>query len=175
MFTTLTTLLTLLALTSASPLPPTHDLSKRYTSVRIQSNRDGRCLYPFGIYEDGTEVVTSDCYDSPTWDINPGSGSITLHGTGYALDAGTGTQNNEGLKLWTSYPGLYQQTWTLASDNTIRISGGNQCLDEGPDQKPQTYECFTGNENQIWYLLNVPTGEETGDAAAGTLVNITGA
>ncbi|WWC59783.1 uncharacterized protein I303_102345 [Kwoniella dejecticola CBS 10117] len=133
----------------ASPL----DLNKRYTSVRIQSYRDGKCLTPSGsAWTNGTPVVAVNCSQAARWNINPGSGSVILYGTNYALDAGLGTQNNEGVKLWTSYPGLFQQTWYLTNDNRIALSGGNQCLDEGLNG-PQTYQCTTGNTNQIWYIL----------------------
>ncbi|WVW81161.1 hypothetical protein I302_103152 [Kwoniella bestiolae CBS 10118] len=118
-------LLPLLALISASPI-------KRYSGVKIQSYRD---------------------HKSQTWDINPGSGSVVLHSDPkFALDAGTGRDNNEIVKLWTSYPTLFQQTWYLTGDNRIAITGGDQCLDEG-DNGSQTWKCTTGNTNQIWFII----------------------
>ncbi|WWD22620.1 hypothetical protein CI109_107113 [Kwoniella shandongensis] len=147
--TTLIPLLSFLALASASPLA----LTKRYSGVKIQSYRDHKCLSPISdSTSDGTLVTTVDCANAKTWDINPGSGSVILHGVGLALDAGTGADNNEIVKLWTSYPTLFQQTWYLTGDNRIAITGGNQCLDEG-DNGPQTYQCTTGNTNQIWNII----------------------
>lgn len=55
--------------------------------------------------------------------------------------------NNQGLKLWTCYPGLFQQTWYYTDDRRIAITGGNQCLDEGTNGV-QTYQCTPGNTNQ---------------------------
>ncbi|KAK8847670.1 hypothetical protein IAR55_005529 [Kwoniella newhampshirensis] len=153
MFTSIVSLLIIalfvLLTTSAAPTSNTNILVKRYTGVKIQSYRDGLCLRPTGVrWGDGTQVLSTTCDMGALWDINPGSGSLVLSGTTLALDAGTGTENKEIVKLWTSYPGLYQQTWYLTTDDRIAITGGNQCLDEGPDG-PQTYQCTTGNTNQI--------------------------
>ncbi|AFR92718.1 hypothetical protein C343_00602 [Cryptococcus neoformans C23] len=142
------TLLPLLALVSAAPF------TKRYTGAKIQSGRDGKCLSPnSNDNSNGVPVVTVNCDQAKTWDINPGSGSVILHGTNFALDAGTGSDNNEGVKIWTSYPGLFQQTWFLTGDQRIAITGGNQCLDEG-DNGPQTYQCTPYNTNQVWNILD---------------------
>ncbi|KAK8844827.1 hypothetical protein IAR55_006677 [Kwoniella newhampshirensis] len=151
----------LLASVAASPTPI---ISKRYTGVKIQSYRDGKCLNPISSQVgDGTLVVTIDCGNAATWDINPGSGSVILHGVGLALDAGTGADNNEIVKLWTSYPTLFQQTWYLTGDQRIAITGGNQCLDEG-ENGPQTYQCTTGNTNQIWNIID--GGSSSGPASS---------
>ncbi|EIW71520.1 hypothetical protein TREMEDRAFT_27944 [Tremella mesenterica DSM 1558] len=133
-------------LTDASPV------YKRYTSQRIQSvSQKGQCLSPVGwpnvTLSNGVQVGSVDCDQAPGWDISPGSGSVILSGTNYALDAGTGKDNNEIVKIWQSYPGLFQQTWYLTPDSRIAITGGNQCLDQGP-VGPQTYQCTTGNTNQ---------------------------
>ncbi|WVQ79830.1 hypothetical protein IAT38_001930 [Cryptococcus sp. DSM 104549] len=144
--------LTALLLTLSLPLTLAHPLTKRYSGVKIQSARDNLCLNFVGrVHADGVPVSTIDCRVAAKWDISPGSGSVILHGTNYALDAGTGDQNNEALKIWTSYPGLFQQTWYLTDDDHIAITGGNQCLDEG-DNGPQTYNCFGDNINQIWRI-----------------------
>ncbi|ODN74516.1 hypothetical protein L202_06892 [Cryptococcus amylolentus CBS 6039] len=150
--------LALTSLTSASPLPnEPRGLAKRATNMRIKSYRDGTCLTGAGgKWGIGTAITTGLCSEAPTWTINNnGSGSIILEPSNttpqLALDAGTGTDNNEGVKLWTSYPGLFQQTWYYTDDNRIAITGGDQCLDQG-DDGPQTYQCTTGNTNQIWYL-----------------------
>ncbi|OXC64430.1 hypothetical protein AYX13_06175 [Cryptococcus neoformans] len=153
MFTTLVALLSIVSLAAASPLPEARSLHKRYTHVQIQSHRNGECLVPEGVkWGNGFQVITKPCEQATWWDINPGSGSILLSGTTMALDAGTGTENNEIVKIWESYPGLFQQTWYLTPDNRIAITGGDQCLDQG-DNGPQTYQCTTGNTNQVWYLI----------------------
>nr|XP_019046844.1 hypothetical protein I302_03447 [Kwoniella bestiolae CBS 10118]OCF25774.1 hypothetical protein I302_03447 [Kwoniella bestiolae CBS 10118] len=136
----LITLISFLSMVASSPV------EKRYSTVKIRAARDNRCLSPAGArWTDGTQVVTVDCAFAARWDINPGSGSVILHGSTYALDAGTGSTNN--AQLATSTPGAFQQTWYLTTDNRIAITGGNQCLDEG-DNGPQTYQCTTGNTNQ---------------------------
>ncbi|OCF33768.1 hypothetical protein I316_04480 [Kwoniella heveanensis BCC8398] len=136
-----------LAFTSASPI------EKRYTGVKIQSGRDSLCLQPFGAWTNGTTVGTIDCAQAASWNINPGSGSVILTGTTWALQAaGGGNTNNAGLQLWKSVPGTFAQTWYLTTDNRIAITGGTQCLDEG-DNGPQTYQCTTGNTNQAWNIL----------------------
>lgn len=87
-------LLPLLALVSATPF------TKRYSGAKIQSYRDGKCLSPnSNDYSNGVQVVTVNCDQAKTWDINPGSGSVILHGTNFALDAGTGADNNEIVKV----------------------------------------------------------------------------
>lgn len=166
----------------------TRDLEKRYTGVKIQANRDGQCLHVFargGIYN-GIPVTSVDCTVAVTWNISPGSGSVILaqHAPDFALDAGTNPTNGGKLKvsallrrtaggadaqLWTSYPGLPQQTWYLTNDNRIAITGGTQCLDQGADRNPQTWQCTTGNTNQsasdrtarrrlmsVWRLMGGP-------------------
>ncbi|OWZ34691.1 hypothetical protein C356_05235 [Cryptococcus neoformans c45] len=153
MFTTLVALLSIVSLAAASPLPEARSLHERYSLVQIQSHRNGECLVPEGAkWGNGFQVITKPCEQAAWWDINPGSGSILLSGSTMALDAGTGTENNEIVKIWESYPGLFQQTWYLTPDNRIAITGGDQCLDQG-DNGPQTYQCTTGNTNQVWYLI----------------------
>jgi len=130
-------------------------MAKRYMGVRIVSGRDGKCLAADPNPGIGSAVQTFDCnlnYLYPmNWDINPGSGSIILSGSSLALDAGSSPGDNGALKVWTSYPSLYQQTWYLTRDNRIAITGGDQCLDEG-DNGIQTYQCATGNTNQVFYI-----------------------
>ncbi|WWC67408.1 uncharacterized protein I206_101316 [Kwoniella pini CBS 10737] len=156
-------LLFLLAFASIVFLDPqtfaTRLLGKRFTSVKIQSHRSLKCLSPIGNpadWADGTTVTSVDCSTAVNWDVNPGSGSIVISGTKWALDAGTGDQNNAIIKLWDSYPGLFQQTWYLTEDERIAITNGSQCLDEGNDG-PQTYTCVTGNNNQVWTILEATT------------------
>lgn len=130
-------------------------MQKRYTNQVIKSYRTGTCLTLQGGVQivDGSLLRVGDCATATRWDISPGSGSVIVSGTNFALDAGTNPHNNVPAKVWTSFPGLTQQTWYLTPDNRIAITGGNQCLDEG-DNGPQTYQCTTGNTNQIWYVSN---------------------
>ena len=131
-------------------------LNKRYTNSVIQSGRNGQCLsLPAGVSaSNGVGLVTTSCNTATRWDINPGSGSVIVSGTNFALDAGVPQGNNAIAKVWQSYPGSPQQTWFLTTDNRIAVTGGNQCLDQG-DNGPQTYQCTTGNTNQgkSMYLL----------------------
>ncbi|KAK8869443.1 hypothetical protein IAR55_000007 [Kwoniella newhampshirensis] len=141
-------------------------LTKRDTNQLIYAGqRDNLCISVQGGYNttdslgfetgntgltDGIPVVSVPCHQATRWDIQQGSGSILASGTNFALDAGSNPGNNGALKIWTSYPGLYQQTWYYTDDQRIAITGGDQCLDEG-DNGVQTYQCTTGNTNQIWY------------------------
>jgi hypothetical protein len=132
---------------------------KQADNQLIQSTLSGRCLSPpsgaagvaVGAIGIETNVVTVDCNDAAAWNISPGSGSVILSGTDYTLDAGENPGSTGGLKvsdnigavliilLYTSYPGLQQQTWYLTDDNHIAITGGNQCLTEtgsGPNYTP---------------------------------------
>ncbi|ORX35169.1 hypothetical protein BD324DRAFT_121509 [Kockovaella imperatae] len=146
-------LLPLLVSVSATPI------QKRYNRALIVSGRDGKCLVAAPKTGSGSPVTSEDCANTQGgkyWNINPGSGSIILSGTEslpepLALDAGSTPGNFGSLKVWTSYPGLYQQTWFLTGDNRIAITGGDQCLDEG-DNGIQTYQCTTGNTNQVFYV-----------------------
>jgi hypothetical protein len=100
----------------SAPTPASGGLHKRFTGVRIKSFRTGECLSTVGGREgianvtDGTRVQSIDCRHATRWDINPGSGSVLLTGTNFALDAGVNPANNVPAKVWTSYPGLTQQT-----------------------------------------------------------------
>ncbi|ORX38866.1 ricin B lectin domain-containing protein [Kockovaella imperatae] len=128
-------------------------IQKRYSGVTIRSYRTGTCLnLQAGVtIQNGSPVWVGDCSTATLWDINPGSGSVLVHGTNFALDAGENPHNFVPAKVWQSYPGLTQQTWYLTPDNRIAITGGTMCLDEG-DNGPQTYQCTTGDTNQIWYV-----------------------
>jgi len=145
--------LALVALLAGSAFASPTPAQKRYSGVTIRSYRTGTCLTLQGGVQivDGSLLRVGDCSTATKWDINPGSGSVIVSGTNFALDAGTNPHNNVPAKVWQSYPGLTQQTWYLTDDNRIAITGGNQCLDEG-DNGPQTYQCTTGNTNQIWYV-----------------------
>jgi hypothetical protein len=95
------TFLLLLALaTSASPV-------KRANNQLIVSSRDQKCLSPAGgaaavaanQVGNGTPLVTMDCSQAAGWDISPGSGSVLLTGTNFAMDAGSSPGNNGLLKV----------------------------------------------------------------------------
>jgi hypothetical protein len=170
MFIPLTALLALLPTLLAHPF-------KRATGQTISAGRDNLCLSVEGgsaaisSLSAGVKVVSLPCEQASTWDISSGSGSVVVSGnSGFALDAGSDPGNNGGLKVWNSYPGLFQQTWVvfshvvgeelmrgirwyLTGDNRIAITGGDQCLDEG-DNGVQTYRCTPGNTNQgLYYAL----------------------
>ena len=87
-------------------------VEKRYSGVYIVAGRNGQCLHTDSSRGSGAVIVTRDCNSAGTtrWDINPGSGSVVVSGTSFALDAGSSPGNNGGVKIWQSYPGLYQQT-----------------------------------------------------------------
>ena len=107
MFTSATfILLSLLAAStsvSASPI-------KRANNQLIVSTRDNKCLSPAGgaaavttgQVGNGTPLVTLDCAQAAGWDISPGSGSVVLTGTNYAMDAGSAPGNNGQLKVCPS-------------------------------------------------------------------------
>jgi hypothetical protein len=108
----LATIALLALLPTLLALPTTS--TKRANSVQISAGRDGLCLSIQGgngaQYYAGLPVVSLPCGQASYWDISPGSGSVILSNTDFALDAGSTPGNNGGLKIWTSYPGLYQQT-----------------------------------------------------------------
>ncbi len=101
-------LLSLLGLTQGGPI------SKRATKQYIYAGRDGLCLSLGGgsgtIPYNGAPVISLPCAGASVWDISPGSGSVILSGTNFALDAGSNPGDHGSLKVWQSYPGLYQQT-----------------------------------------------------------------
>jgi hypothetical protein len=94
--------LILLSLTTsyASPI-------KRANNQLIVSGRDNKCLSPAGgaaavaagQVGNGTPLVTLDCAQAAGWDISPGSGSVILSGTSFAMDAGNNPGNNGQLKV----------------------------------------------------------------------------
>jgi opacity protein-like surface antigen len=93
-------------LASASPV------QKRATNQLIKSYRTGTCLTLQGGVQiiDGSALKVGDCNTATRWDISYGSGSVTVSGMNFALDAGVNPHNNVPAKVWTSYPGLSQQT-----------------------------------------------------------------
>jgi hypothetical protein len=81
---------------SASPI-------KRANNQLIVSTRDNLCLSPVGgaaavstgQVGNGSPLVTMECGAAVGWDISPGSGSVILAGTSFAMDAGV--PGNNGL------------------------------------------------------------------------------
>ena len=110
MLSQLTALSVLATLALAAPLT-----KRATTTAKIQGN-NGQCLGYSGstsVY-DGTPLGGVDCNSESAiqWVFTPQSpSSITPLGhSDFALDAGTNPEDFGKLKLWTSYPGLYQQT-----------------------------------------------------------------
>lgn len=93
------------------------------TGVRIRADQsDNMCLSttPKDGPSDGTLLSLRDCGilmggSTSNWIISPGSGSVILAGNHaggktFALDAGNPLVEGSTAKIWTSYPGLMQQT-----------------------------------------------------------------
>ena len=92
--------------TAVSTAAPAATLGKRLSGVQIKAGGGDFCLQPVDpdyCPESDIQVVTLPCAEAVyTWDINPGSGSITL--TDYpdlALDAGEQPQNGGQVKVGT--------------------------------------------------------------------------
>lgn len=96
----------LLPATLAAPL------QKRVIGATIKSGRTGECLSlrRATSLSDGEVLTTLPCGEATRWDLNYGSGSIFVVGTGFALDAGVPQGNNSPVKVWKSYPCSPQQT-----------------------------------------------------------------
>jgi hypothetical protein len=105
----------LLSLACASPI-------KRANNQLIVSSRDQKCLSPAGgaaavaagQITNGTPLVSMDCAQAAGWDISPGSGSVVLTGTSYAMDAGSNPGNNGQLKVCLA---LFDITRTMSCRN----------------------------------------------------------
>lgn len=106
----LLTILPLVVVTLASPTINLRANTRRYTGAYIVSARTGQCLSSIPRNGVGAPVFLNDCSNTVRWDINPGLGSVIVSGTDLALDAGVSPGDGQALKIWTSYPGLYQQT-----------------------------------------------------------------
>ncbi|WWC86612.1 uncharacterized protein L201_001489 [Kwoniella dendrophila CBS 6074] len=137
-------------------------IEKRYTAIKIKSNRNNQCLSPIGhksTWHIGTKVGTAPCDQAALWNASPGSGSVALFDTDLVLGAGTGTQDGESLYLAEKFPGSFQQTWYWTDDNRLAITGGNTCLDQGNEEEgTQIWQCTYMNDNQVW-TLQTPTPE----------------
>ena len=129
----------LLSLASASPI-------KRANNQLIVSSRDQKCLSPAGgaaavtagQVGNGTPLVTMGCAQAAGWDISPGSGSVILTGTSFAMDAGTTPGNNGQLKVgllssrrhWPVrdprlYPDLDFIPWLVSADLVLDCRWSN--------------------------------------------------
>ncbi|KAL1412256.1 hypothetical protein Q8F55_003267 [Vanrija albida] len=76
-------------------------------------------------------------------------------GTRYCLDAGSWPQNGVEIKIWECL-NVPQQQWHV-HDGVIELVGHGLCLDvrDGNlDGKVQTWQCYKGNRNQQWELVN---------------------
>jgi hypothetical protein len=139
---------------TAAPPPPVSG-----GGVQIQlSGMTGRCLQPTTTSPtDGTPLISDTCNSSQLqlFDIARGSGQVKLHGTNLCLDAGSNPGNGIAAKLWTCFPGLFQQTWYYTNDNHIAITGGNQCLDLRKEDQVivQTWQCSGTDPQQVWITV----------------------
>jgi len=82
----------------------------------------------------------------------PGVTSITSSYHNVCLDFGTGGgSNGTPMKVWTCYPGLFQQTLYYTDDLHIAVYGGNQCLDvKAGTTDVQSWQCSGTDNNQIF-------------------------
>jgi hypothetical protein len=110
LFTSATLALVAILPALASPI------QKRFTNAKIRAGRDGPCLSlaPLGSAppSNGSPVYTHNCAEATSWNIERGSGSVTVANTAesYSLDAGIDPHNNVAMKIRQSYPGATQQT-----------------------------------------------------------------
>ncbi|KAI9632379.1 uncharacterized protein MKK02DRAFT_40683 [Dioszegia hungarica] len=154
LFPTLLPLLALLPITLSAPAPaPAPSLEKRYTSVLIYSSRrPSLCLSTDFIRgpRPGIGVTLVDCSTAILWDISPGAGVVRVTGNDLVLDASYNPGNGGLLTVEQQQQGKMSQNWYLTDDARIAITGGNQCLDDSGSGL-QTWQCTTGNTNQIFY------------------------
>ncbi|KAI9633272.1 uncharacterized protein MKK02DRAFT_39251 [Dioszegia hungarica] len=108
----------------------------------------------------GITVDLLDCDGAAVlfWDIERGAGKVKVSGLGLVLDAGFTPANFGFLTTETPVDGKPAQNWYYTDDNRIAITGGNQCLDDD-GTRLQTYQCTTGNTNQIFYADTPPNNE----------------
>jgi len=176
---TITYLLTLLPCLLASPI------EKRANNQLIYAGRDNLCISiqggkgNLGNLRNGVPVTSLPCDQASSWDINQGpSGSIFVSGNhNFALDAGSSPTNNGALKIWQTLA-VPQQAWTYTGDSRITLPYVNQCLDEGPSGV-QTYTCYSGNTNQIWFIkapgtTTPPVTPPAGTTSAKISANVNG-
>lgn len=153
-------------LASASPI------AKRANFLIHPGGDETMCLGVPGVGQVNQALQVLKCANtavSLSWTLSEGNNPNGIQLSGLCLDAGENPHNNGPAKLYTCYPGLTQQTWYLTSDGRIAITGGNQCLDIGPDG-PQTYQCTTGDTNQFFTVDNTYTapGQSTTKPASTT-------
>jgi len=162
-----------LSLFTTSTLASTHQIHYKDTTQCLTVTNSA--------YGDGTTIDLQTCLDASNpnyglqnWDITRGSGAVKLVGTNFCLDAGSSPANGVVAKIWTCYPGVYQQTWYYTDDNRIAINGGNQCLDfaSGSSNVVQTWQCSDGDVQQIWTTKG-PTTTTTTTATTSTTSSTT--
>lgn len=111
--------------------------------VTVQSGNGG----------DGSIVNVSPCVAgnaAQQWSFR-GDGSIAFGSTNFCLDAGSNPSSGTGMKLWTCYSGLAQQTWLYsATTSGLYSTANNQCLDvdNGDNTKLQTWTCSSPDPQQ---------------------------
>jgi len=141
------------AASTTTPTPP------KPTAVKIHPHGVSKtCLnVAGGVRANGTAVQINDCNGSAAqnWIINPGSTQVRLNGTDFCLDAGSKPGNGVPMKIWTCFDNLPAQTWFYTGDLRIALQNQGQCLDltSGslvPGNRVQTWQCTTGNTNQVW-------------------------
>ncbi|ORX33254.1 ricin B lectin domain-containing protein [Kockovaella imperatae] len=167
-----------LAATILSGLALAAPMSKRQNPRHISKiyASNGQCL---GFTEsqdlyNGTPVGNVDCNSDAAieWMFFVGEANHIYPGTNpnFVLDAGSDPHNFGKLHLWQPYENLFQQTWWYTTDNRIAIYNGDQCIDDG--NGGQTYQCTTGNTNQVWLYDGEP-GHYTCEDATTTTVTVT--
>lgn len=162
------TLFATLAVLSSTVLgaPTSASIEKRLVSSKITAN-NGKCLGFTGTTEisNGTPIGTVDCASDKAiewvFDVERPSRISPKSNLDFSLDAGSNPANYGKLKLWQNYPGLFQQTFWYTADLRIAIYNGDQCLDDG--EGGQTWQCTTGNTNQIWKYKDSGNGGNGGN------------
>jgi hypothetical protein len=133
----LVALVPLLALTNAGPI------AKRGVKQLIQAGTSDMCLSTQGgadavirgDIQNGTPVVLESCDTAAPWDISPGSGSIILSGTTFALDLGLAPSNNGAVYVSTKLLDYTTYT-TLRSTGTLETSAEASGMDLVPYFQP---------------------------------------
>ncbi|KAJ7592610.1 G-X-X-X-Q-X-W domain-containing protein [Mycena floridula] len=111
-----------------------------------------------GVFANGTPVQIYDCNGTQAqkWDIKRGKGSVKVTGTNFCLDAGSTPGNGVGMKIWQCFDNLAAQTWFYDGvQKSLTLYNQGQCLDltDGDltnGRRTQTWQCATGNPNQLW-------------------------
>ncbi|KAF9531211.1 carbohydrate-binding module family 13 protein [Crepidotus variabilis] len=107
------------------------------------------------VYANGTPVQIYDCNGTPAqkWVIDHGQTKVRVAGTNFCLDRGETPGNGIGMKIWQCYENQPDQTWEYNASNQIGWDGTCVDLTNGVTtngNQLQTWECATGNNNQVW-------------------------